>query len=142
MELTYESIKPIIVEEIWNGNMVNIKIKAHNQQEPMMTVGVVVPDQEAMMKKMKAEMAKTAASNIAVSTASNALGRLTGISGLGSAVSGAANQMGVGYQMDASKLMQADLTDDEKKQTVVNAFKNLQMYYKFENGQWSYNFPS
>jgi hypothetical protein len=34
--------------------------------------------------------------------------------------------------------MQVELTDDVKKQTVINAFAGIQMYYKFENGEWVY----
>jgi hypothetical protein len=35
MEITFESIKSLIVEEKWNNNMVTLKFKASNQQTPM-----------------------------------------------------------------------------------------------------------
>jgi hypothetical protein len=138
MEITYESIKSLIVEETWTGNQVKIKIQAKNQEQPLETYGMAMASQEEIMKKMNAEMAKMAGSNMAVSAGANALGNLAGIPGAGSLIGSAATQMGVGYQMDMEKIMQVELTDEVKKQTVVNAFSALQMYYKFENGEWVY----
>jgi hypothetical protein len=136
MELTYESIKSIIQEETWNGNQVNLKFKASNQEQALETIGIAMPDQEEMMKKMKIEMAKMAGTNMAVSTGANALGNLAGIPGAGSAISSAASQMGVGYQMDMEKMMQVDLTEEVKQKTILNAFAALQMYYENRDGEW------
>ena len=138
MEINYESIQNLIVEETWTGNQVKIKIQAKNQDQPLETYGVAMPSQEEIEKKMKVEMAKMAGSNIAVSTGASALGSLAGIPGIGSIVGSAASQMGVGHQMDMEKIMQVELTDKVKRQTIVNAFTALQMYYKFENGEWEY----
>ncbi|MDD4149101.1 MAG: hypothetical protein PHE33_03650, partial [Bacteroidales bacterium] len=63
---------------------------------------------------------------------------LAGIPGVGNIVGSAASQMGVGYQMDMEKIMQVELTDEVKKQTIVKAFATLQAYYKFEGGEWVY----
>ena len=136
MELTYESIKSIIQEEVWNGNQVNLKFKANNQEQALETMGIAMPDQEEMMRKMKVEMAKMAGTNMAVSTGANALGNLAGIPGAGSALSSAASQMGIGYQMDMEKMMQVDLTEEVKQKTIVNAFAALQMYYENRDGEW------
>lgn len=136
MEITYESIQSLIKEETWTGNQLKLKIQAKNQEQPIETYGTAMPSQEEMMKKMNAEMAKMAGSNMAVSTGASALGNLAGIPGVGSLVGSAATQMGVGYQMDMEKVMHVELTDEVKKQTAVNAFAALQMYYKFENGEW------
>lgn len=138
MEPTYESIKSLIVKEEWNDNMVSLEFKASNQDQPLQTMGVAMPNQEDMMKKMTGEIAKSAASNMAISSAGNALGNLAGIPGMGSALGSAANQMGVGYQMDANKLMQVDLTDEVKQQTVLNAFKTLIGFYEYSNNEWLY----
>jgi hypothetical protein len=138
MEITYESIKNLIVEESWTGNQVNLKFKAKNQDQAIETIGIAMPNQEEMMKKMAAEMAKVAASNAAVSTAGNALGNLTGIAGAGSAISGMASQANIGYQMDPMAMMQVDLTDEVKQTTIVNAFHGLANFYQFENGEWMF----
>jgi hypothetical protein len=138
MEPTYESIKSIITSEIWTGNQVSLKFKAPNQEQPLETMGVAIPNQEEMMKKMAAEMAKMTASSMAVNTAGNLLGNLTGFSGAGSVINSAAGQMGVGYQMDPNKLMQVDLTNEVKEETILNAFKTLINFYKFENNEWLY----
>mgnify|MGYP001207860302 CR=1 FL=1 len=136
MEITYDSIKTLIVEETWTGNQVKIKIQAKNQEQPLETYGMATASQEEIMKKMNAEIAKMSGSSMAVSTGANALGNIAGIPGAGSLIGSAATQMGVGYKMDMEKIMQVELTDEVKKQTVVNAFAGLQMYYKFENGEW------
>jgi hypothetical protein len=102
----------------------------------METIGIAMPDQEGMINIMKVEMAKMTASNIAVSTGANALGNLVGFLGAGSIASSATSQMGVGYQMDIDKMMQVNLTDEVKQQTIVNAFTPLQMYFEYKNGKW------
>lgn len=141
MEPTFEQIKPLIVEETWTGNQVTLKLKAANQEAPMETMGFAMPSQEEIMKRVAAETAKSMASGVAISSASNALGNLTGVSGAGSAINSAANAAGVGYQMDPSKLMHVELTDEVKQRTIINAFMSLSMYYAFENGAWIYKNP-
>ncbi|PKP19836.1 MAG: hypothetical protein CVU05_10480 [Bacteroidetes bacterium HGW-Bacteroidetes-21] len=138
MEITFASIQPLIVEEKWSGNQVSIKFKATNQEQPMLTMGVAMPNQDEMMKKMAAEMAKSAASNMAINAGANALGNLAGVSGLGSVTSSAASQAGLGYQMDASKLMEVEITETVRQETILNAFKGLAAFYRFENDQWIY----
>jgi hypothetical protein len=137
MEITYESIKPIILEENWTGNQVNLKFKAKNAEQALETVGIAMPSQEEMMKKMAIEMAKMTASNVAVGAAGSALGNMTGIAGAGSAITSAASQANVGYQMDPNAMMQVDLTPELKETTIVNAFKTLENYFEFKEGEWS-----
>lgn len=136
MEITYESIKPIILEENWSGNQVSLKFKAKNSEQPLETVGIAMPSQEEMMKKMAIEMAKMTASNAAVGAAGNALGNMTGIAGAGSAIAGAASSANIGYQMDPNAMMQVDLTPELKETTIVNAFKTLENYFEFTDGEW------
>jgi hypothetical protein len=138
MEITFDSIKSLIVEEQWTGNQVALKFKAPNQEQPLQTMGIAMPDQEELMKKMTGEIAKSAASNMAINAGANALGNLAGISGLGSVAGSAAQQAGLGYQMDVSKLMQTEVTEKVRQQTIVNAFTGLSMFYTFENNQWLY----
>lgn len=136
MEPTYENIKEILIEENWNGNQVNLKFKASNQEQAIETMGVAIPNQEEMMKKIAIEMAKVTASNVAINSASTALGNLTGIPGAGSALSGIANQADLGYTMDPNALLSGEVSDDAKKKTVVNAFKGIMSFYDFRDGFW------
>ncbi|MBC7865456.1 MAG: hypothetical protein IAF38_20950 [Bacteroidia bacterium] len=138
METTYESIKSLIVTEEWTENRVALKFKAKNQEQPIETMGMAMPSQEEIMKKIAIETAKSAAASTAINTGANALGALTGIGGAGGLISSAANQAGVGYQMDMAKIMQVEMTDAVKQQTVLNAFMGLAAYYHFENGDWVY----
>lgn len=142
MEPTFESIKAMIVHEVWTGNQVSIKFKATNQDQPLETMGFAMQDQAALNKKIMAEAGKTAASGMAVGIGANMLGGLTGVPGAGSAIGSVANSAGLGYQMDANKLMQVDVTEDVRQQTILTAFKNLTMFYHFENGVWVYKQPT
>jgi len=142
MEPTFESMKSLIVHEIWTGNQVSLKFKASNQDQPLETLGFAMQDQEALNKKLMAEMAKTAGSGMAVGIGANLLGGLTGVPGAGSAIGSIASSAGVGYQMDANKLMQMDVTEDVRQKTILAAFKNLAMFYHFENNNWIYKQPA
>lgn len=142
MQPTYESIKSLIVSEVWEGNQVKLKFKASNQDDPIETMGIAMPSPEEIQKRAMMGAAKSAASGMAIGAGANALGNLAGVSGLGSAASSAASSAGLGYQMDPNSLMHVDLTDEVKQRTITNAFAGLAMYYKFENNAWTYNPPS
>lgn len=141
MQATYESIKSLIVSEVWEGNQVKLKFKASNQNDPLETMGMAMPSPEEIQKRAMMGAAKSAGTGMAISMGGNALGNLVGVGGLGSAASSAAAQAGIG-QMDVNKLMHVDLTDEVKQQTILNAFMALSMFYQFENGQWLYKDPS
>lgn len=140
MEIKFDDIKNLIVSETWEGNQVKVKFKASNQQEAIETMGVAMPSAEEIQKRAMMQAAKSAGTNMAISASANALGNLAGVSGMGSVASSAASSMGVG-QMNMDSLMHVDLTDDVKQNTILNAFRGLQMYYVFENGSWVYKQP-
>lgn len=140
MELTFDQIKPILVEENWEGNQVKLKFKAENQEQAIETMGIAMPNQEEMMKKLMAEMAKSTATNMAINSAASSLGNLAGIGG--GVASSLASQAGLGYQMDPNTLMQVELTDEVKKQTILNAFTGLQMFYELKDNKWHYKQPA
>ncbi|HEY1038034.1 MAG TPA: hypothetical protein VGF30_01435 [Bacteroidia bacterium] len=143
MEITFESIKSLIQSEVWEGNQVKLKFQAPGQAQAIETMGVAMPDQEEMMKKIMAEVAKSTASSMAINSGANMLGNLTG---MGSTVSGLASTgaqaAGLGYQMDPMKMMQVDLTDEVKQKTILSAFMNLQMFYEFKENTWHYKQPT
>lgn len=140
MEPTFESIKSILVSEVWEGNQVKLKFKASNQADPIETMGVAMPSPEEIQKRAMMGAAKSAATGMAVSAGANALGNLAGVGGMGSIASSAASSAGLG-QMDVNSLMHVDLTDEVKQRTIMNAFAGLSMYYQFENNQWVYKTP-
>lgn len=141
MQPTFESIKSLIVSEVWEGNQVKVKFKASNQTDPIETMGIAMPSPEEIQKRAMMGAAKSAASGMAISAGANALGNLAGVGGLGSAASSAASSAGLGYQMDPNSLMYVELTDEVKQRTITNAFAGLAMFYQFENDQWVYKAP-
>lgn len=140
MEITFESIKSILVEEIWEGNQVKVKFKASNQENPIESLGIAMPSPEEIQKRVMMGAAKTAGTGMAISAGGNALGNLVGVGGLGSAANSAASHAGVG-QLDVNDMMYVELTDAVKQKTIVNAFSALTMYYQFENNQLVYKAP-
>lgn len=139
MEPTYENIRPLIVEETWNNNTVTLKFKASNQEKVIDTSGMAMVSPEEMNKRIAAETAKMMAVGTATNMAGNALGTATGIGG--GLINSAASMAGVGYQMDMAKIMMPDMTDEVKQKTVVDAFRHLMIFYKYENGSWVYVEP-
>lgn len=140
MELKYDDIKNLVVSENWEGNQVKVKFKASNQNEGIETLAVAMPSAEEIQKRAMMQAAKSAGTNIAISAGANALGNLAGVGGMGSVASSAAGAMGVG-QINMDNLMHVDLTDEVKQNTILNAFRGLQMYFVFDNGQWVYKQP-
>ena len=144
MEITYESIKSLIKSEVWEGNQVKLKFQSNDQAQAIETMGMAMPDQEEMMKKIMAEVAKSTASSMAINTGANALGSMMG--GMGSTVAGmavsGAQAAGLGYQMDPTKMMQVELTHEIKQKTILTAFMNLQMFYEFRENNWHYKQPA
>jgi hypothetical protein len=141
METTYEQIRPLIVSETWEGNQVKLKFKAPNQEQPIETIGIAMPDQEEMMKKIMAEVAKSTASSMAINSAASGLSNLAGMGNLGGVAGNMANQAGLGYQMDPTKFMEVELTDEVKQRAILTAFSGLQIYYELKDNSWSFKQP-
>ncbi len=142
MEVTYDNIKSLIQSEILEGQQVTIKFKAHNQDHAIETIGIVMPDQDEIMKMALKNAAMQGAANMAVGSASNALGAMLG-GAAGSMVSGAINSAGAqatAGMFDPSALLKTEVTPEKQQTAVLNAFIGLQNFYKFnpELNIWEY----
>ncbi len=140
MEITFEQLKPLIESEIWDGNIVNLKFKAYNQEAATETMGYVAINQDDVMKKMMEEVAKSAASGMVINTAANGIGGLIGVSG--GSLSGLASKAGIGYQTDMNKITNTKISEELKQSTIINAFKNLMAYYELKDGKILYKTPA
>lgn len=143
MELTYEAIKPIILSEEIDGQMIKLKFKANNQDAPLETMAYVAPDQDEIMKSVGKSVGKSVATNIAINSAASALG--SAIGGIGgsiarSAGSVAANQAS-SSMMNTDDLTKTEVTDEKKQAAVVQAFSYLSMYYEHNGTEWEYVQP-
>ena len=99
-------------------------------------MGVAMPSQDKIMKRMTGEIAKSAASNMAIGTGANMLGNMAGVPGLGSALGSVASQAGIGYQMDPAALMQVEITEEVRQATILQAFQPLAAMYSYDAGTW------
>lgn len=144
MEITYASIKSLIVSEEIEGNMIKLKFQAAGQQSPLETVAVVMPDQSEIMAKAMKQAAVSAAANTGVNMASSALGNFIG--GIGGSVARTAGSMAgsaaVSASMNNDDLLHTEMTDEKREAAIVQAFSYFQVYYSWDGAQWKYAPPT
>ena len=144
MEITYASIKPIIVSEEADGMMIKLKFQAPGQETPLETVAVVVPDQSEMMANAMKQAGISAAANTGVNMASSALGNFIG--GIGGSIAQTAGSMAgsaaVSQSTSSEKMMQTNMTEEKKQAAIVQAFSYFQAFYTWDGTQWKYAPPS
>lgn len=140
MDITYEVLKPILVSENIDGNVLKCVFKAANQTEPLEAQFVFTPDDRDLVANAGKQAVKRSFFSSIVSVfsgaASSAVGGAAG-SAVGSAVSGTANTV-YNAKEDPNAIQKVNITDEKKKQGVINAFKNIQSFYYFESGTWYY----
>lgn len=140
MEITYDSIKHLIKDEKVEGTMVTVNFQDANMAAPLMGVGVVTPDQDEIMKNAMKGAGKSAAVGIGASIAGNALG--SAIGGIGGSIARSATTTAASVgssammQNDMKKAMNPEMTEERKQKAIVQAFTNLQMFFKNEGGAW------
>lgn len=143
MEITYASIKPLIVSEEIDGIMIKLKFQAEGQETPLETVAVVTPDQAEMMRNAMMQAGKSAAINTGASMASSMLGNAIG--GLGGSIASTAGSMAGSHvasqSMNMDSIMQTDMSDEKKQAAIVQAFSYFQMYYTWDGAKWQYKVP-
>ena len=144
MDITYDQLKPLIISEEVDGMMIKLKLKAENQETPMETVAVLMPDQDEIMKNAMKQAGKSAAINMGTNAASNAIGGMIG--GIGSSIASAAGKelgsQAASSSMDPEKLMKTNITEQKKQDAILQAFSHLQSYYELRDGKWFFRQPS
>jgi hypothetical protein len=143
MEITYESIKSLIVSQEVDGMMIKLKFQTEGQDTPLETVAVVIPDQDEIIKNAMKAAGKAVVVNTGISMASSALGGLVGGVG-GSAVRAAGSAAGsaaTSGMMSADKIMKTEQTDEKTQAAIVTAFGHLSMYFKWDGAKWTYQTP-
>lgn len=143
MEPTFENIKPLIISAEEDGMMIKLKLKAENQDTPLETIAVVVPDQDEIMKNAMKQAGKAAAINTGINMAGNAIG--SAIGGIGGQVAREASQVAgsaaSSNSMNMDKIIGTDMTDEKKQAAIVTAFGHLSMYYQWQTDKWIYVTP-
>lgn len=144
MEITYESIKSLIVSQEVDGMMIKLKFQAEGQDTPLETMAVMTPDQSEITRNAMKQVGKSAATNIGINMASSALGNAIG--GLGGSIArtagNVAGRAAAQSSMDPSKMMQTEATEEKQQKAIVEAFKHLSMYYKWDGARWKYEIPT
>lgn len=143
MEITYESIKPLIKkEELVNGNQINLEFCAKNQQTPLQTVAIIMASEAEIRKNIGKNVGKSVAKNTLISVISSFFGSLFG--GIGGSVvhtatSTAGSQL-VNRNNDASAMVKTDVTPEKKEKAIVEAFSKLVSMYQFNESTSEWEF--
>ncbi len=141
MELTYEKIKSLIKkEELQAGNQIHLEFCADNQQDPISTVAVIIPDQTEMKKNMTKQVVKETVKSTLITQLLN----LIGIRGVGRSLARSATDKIAGKQDMSSGMMKTEITEEKKQKAIVDAFKPFASMYQFneQNSEWEYISPS
>jgi hypothetical protein len=134
MEVNYEKIKPIIVSETLEGTQMKVKFKAQGQDDAIESVGMMIADQEQMMKGMKKTVVKSAATNVAFGALGTFIRSMFGgVAGhaAGSAVN-AAGGVAASKVADPNKMMQVEDTPENRQKAVLNAFQSVSSLYEWD----------
>ena len=137
MEITYESIKPIIIHEELQDQMMVVHFKADGQANHIEGRGSM----PLATKKVVANAAAGAVKQGVIHQVISFLGSLVGgaVGGAaGSVASSATRQTGRAAvnQVDSNKDMipQVDDTPENRQTAVVEAFKTLSAFYEWDEG--------
>jgi len=140
MEITYDSIKTLIVSERVDGQNVHAEFKAPGQDKPIAGMSVVMPDQSEIMKNVGKSAVKSGVKSGIISSISRFLGGLIGGTA-GSITSSAASQVGHAATTNPNAgqdMMKTVVTPEKQQKAVVEAFKSVQSFFKYneETKQW------
>ncbi|HLP12445.1 MAG TPA: hypothetical protein VK177_10975 [Flavobacteriales bacterium] len=113
MEITYESLQQIIITEKVNGNILECAFRANNQLGYLKAQFVLMNDESEREKALVKKFISF------VNRSSQA-------------------QSVFQVKEDLVQPTARNITSEELKRGVINAFKNVSAHYKFQNGIWKY----
>jgi len=139
MEITYENISPLLKSEVWENGMVRCSFQAEGK-EPVQAIGQVPLDQNEIMKNAVKSSVKQGLIYSIIRGVSRTIGSIFG--GVGGAVADSAVSS-VGYSVVSAKMnnpqtYQPQLTPENKKMAVVNAFHTVSNFFRYDeiNKKW------
>ncbi|MCB9187673.1 MAG: hypothetical protein H6600_07930 [Flavobacteriales bacterium] len=140
MQITYESIKPLIQSEnLVGGNQMQVTFLAVGMAAPIQAIGMMVADQDEMMKNVTKQAVKQGVFSSIISAISRLLGGLIG--GVGGSIASSTAST-VGHSMTSNSMganmMNAKDTPENRQKAVVAAFQTVQAYFEYDavNGDW------
>lgn len=140
MIVTYESIKPLIKNEnLVGGNQLHVSFQAEGMAAPIQGVGVMMADQDEMMKNVRNQAIKQGIFSSIISALSRLLGGLIG--GVGGSIASSTAST-VAYSATSSSMgqvaMNAKDTPENRQKAAVAAFQTVQTYFEYDapNGVW------
>jgi hypothetical protein len=137
MVITYESIQPLIKsEQLVGGNQMQVSFQAEGMAAPIQAVGMMMVDQQEMMKNVQKQAVKQSVISSIISAVSRLLGGLIGGTG-GRLASSAASS--AAYSMTSSSMnqgmMNAKDTPENRQKAVIAAFQTVQQFFEYDPTQ-------
>lgn len=138
MIVTYESIKPLIKNEnLVGGNQLHVSFQSEHMAAPIQSVGMMMADQDEMMKNVRNQAIKQGIFSSIISGLSRLLGGLIGGVG-GSIASSTASTVGYSMTSGSGNMMDAKDTPENRQKAAVAAFQSVQTYFEYDvhTGFW------
>lgn len=138
MEITYEQIQALIKSEDLKGQQLHVTFQSSDQENPIAAVGMMLPDQDQIMKNVGKSAVKQGLIATIISSISRLLGGAIGGTG-GSIASSATSTMG--HAVASSKMdpmagvMDVKDTLENRKKAALLAFQSVQSFYKWDETQ-------
>ncbi len=139
--MKYEQIAPLILSSNLVGSQLNVEFKSEDQSMPIAAVGMMIADQEDMMKGVKKNMVKQGVISIAISSIGRFVSGLLGGGIGGNAAYSAGSLAGstaTQNQMNPSKMLAAKDTPENREKAILQAFQSVQSFYEWDdaNKKW------
>lgn len=141
MEPNFENVKSLLESETVEGNLLKCKFKAPNQEQPIEAVYAFEPDTKDVVKDAGKKAVKRSLFSSVMRIFGSAAGSAVGGGIAGSATRSAVSSSGNAAYREHDKKnqgVQINVTDDMKKEGVVNAFKSVQSFYEPDNNSWKF----
>lgn len=138
MEISYESIKPLIISESIDGLYVKVTFQASNQSKPIETAAYVAPTQDDVQETMKEQQleGKRYFRRNLIGTVISFIGNFMG--GIGGTVTSTVGSAVSGKNTTEMAPLTTDITEERKQAAVVEAFVRLKAYFNHNGVEWEF----
>ncbi len=136
MEYKYDEIKPLVVSEEFDGQMMKVSFKSADGNAPVQAVAALTPDQKDLVKNAGKQAVKTGFIYGIINAVSRMVGGAAGGGVGGSVARSATSSMGhaaASKHTDSSNLTKVKDTPENRQKGVVEAFKTVANMYEYDD---------
>lgn len=145
MEVSYDQISHLVHSENYEPPMYKVQFKDSGQDQPLEATTAVEPDTKTVAKNAGKQAVKRGVFSAAIRSVSRLFGSAVGGGTGGYIASSAASSAGhaaASKNMNSNDAVKVNMTDDMKKDKVVEAFKMVQHAYEYDDAQKKWKFKT